>query len=374
MIAVIKIGIFLLNLFYSFVKLIPTKSKITMISRQSNTPSLEFLAVKEAAKAKHPNVKVVMLCRTLDNGVESTVADKIKYAFHMVTQMVHIASSSVVLLDSYCITVSILKHKKSLTVIQMWHSMGSMKKFGYTALDTGEGSQRELALAMKMHNNYDCVFASSDAYKEHLAKGMNVDIEKLVTMPLPRLDFLRNEEYAANTKMAILEKYPVLGEKKNVLYCPTFRKDERDFEAYLENLVNAINKEKYNLIVKLHPLSKVKLKGDTVTAEEFSSFQMLFAADYVISDYSCIVYEAAVRKIPLFFYNPDMSLYTESRGLAIDYEKELPGVISGDAKVIAKALDGAYDMESLKKFTQKYICCNGSATENIVKFIEQFLN
>ena len=36
---------------------------------------------------------------------------------------------------------------------------------------------------------------------------------------------------------------------------------------------------------------------------------MLFVADYVISDYSCIVYEAAVRDIPLYFYNYDMEEY-----------------------------------------------------------------
>ena len=101
MILIIKIGRLLLNVLYWFIKLIPTQKKVTMISRQSNTPSMEFEAIRSKMNEKYPEVKVVMLCRTLDGGVASTIGNKIQYGFHMLTQMVHIASSAVVLLDSY---------------------------------------------------------------------------------------------------------------------------------------------------------------------------------------------------------------------------------------------------------------------------------
>ena len=374
-IMIIKLGIVCLNVLYTLIKLLPVKNKVTMISRQSNEPSKEFWMIRKEIESRNNEVEVVFLCHTLDGGVASTVRDKIKYAFHMVIQMIHIATSKVVILDTYCMVVSILHHKKALKVIQMWHSMGTMKKFGYTSLDTEEGSKSELAYAMKMHRNYDYIFASSDAYKDHLAKGFNCDIRKIVTMPLPRLDLLKSSAYEKKVREKIYKKYPNLEEKPVILYVPTFRKHEEKFEKALQNLVDAIDYEKYNFVVKLHPLSKATVNDQVVQTNEFDSFDMLFIADYVISDYSCIVYEAAVRRIPLYFYNFDIELYTNGRGLAIDYERELPGVISKNAKEIVTAIEGKqYDMEKLGDFADKYVVPTEHATKNIVDFVFELMN
>lgn len=374
-ITIIKIGIVCLNALYMLIKLLPVKSKVTMISRQSNEPSKEFWLIRKEIESRHKGVEVVFLCHTLDGGVASTVMNKIKYAFHMITQMIHIATSKVVILDTYCMVVSILHHKKSLKVIQMWHSMGTMKKFGYTSLDTEEGSKSELAYAMKMHKNYDYIFASSDAYKDHLAKGFNCDVKKIVTMPLPRLDLLNSKTYERNIKDRVYKKYPQLKENPVILYVPTFRKHEEEFENALKNLADAVDYEKYSFVVKLHPLSKAVVDEKVIQAKEFDSFDMLFAADYVISDYSCIIYEAAVRRIPLFFYNFDMDLYTDGRGLAIDYYRELPSVISKDAKEIIRAIENEeYNIEKVGKFADKYVTPTEHATKNIVDFVFELMN
>ncbi len=371
----IKAGIAGLNAVYSVLKLLPAQRKITMLSRQSNVPSDEFRMIKKGINLRDKSVKVVFLCHTLDGGVNSTFADKVKYGLHMFVQMFHIATSKVVILDTYCIVISILSHKESLKVIQMWHSMGTMKKFGNTALDTKEGSKKELAYAMKMHNNYDYIFASAESYKEHLAGGFNCGIEKILTMPLPRLDLLNSEKYGSRVRERIYKEYPKLKEKPLILYCPTFRKEEEDFQAALRALTDAVDYNGYNFVVKLHPLSKAAVEEPVFCAEKFTSFEMLFAADYVISDYSCIVYEAAVRGIPLYFYNFDMDLYSDGRGLALDYEKEIPGPACQDAhKLIAAIETGEYDKERLKKFADKYVSPVKHATKDIVDFVFSLMN
>lgn len=369
-IGIIKAGIAVMNAVYVLMKLLPVRKKVTMLSRQSDEPSNEFLMVRKGIKLRDERVKVVLLCHTLEGGTNSSLSDKIRYGFHMFVQMFHIATSKVVILDSYCIAVSVLKHRKSLKVIQMWHSMGTMKKFGYTSLDTEEGSKSEIAYALKMHRNYDYIFASSEAYKDHLASGFGYDADKIMTMPLPRLDLLNSKKYEERVRERIYSRYPQLKEKPVILYCPTFRKNEEAFTRALKELAAAVNNEKYCFVAKLHPLSETSAEGNFITADEFSSFDMLFVADYVISDYSCIVYEAAVRHIPLYFYNFDMDFYTDGRGLAIDYYGELPGPISADAKVIAMEIEfGSYNMEALGKFAEKYVAPTKHATKDIVDFI-----
>ena len=375
MILVIKCARIILNFIYLFFKLLPTKNKITMISRQSNKPSQEFEMLRDKIVSFTSEVEVVMLCHTLDGGIKSKAVDRIRYGLHMFKQMYHIATSKVVILDSYCIAISILKHKKNVSIIQMWHSMGSMKKFGYTAIDTEEGSKKELAEAMRMHKNYDYVFASSEVYKDHLAKGFGCDIKKIITMPLPRVDLLKDVDYTDKVKNKVYNKYPKIKDKAVILYCPTFRKDERKFGNAVQKLIEEIDFERYQLVVKKHPLSKVELPNTVIQAEEISSFDMLFVADYVISDYSCIVYEAAVRDIPLYFYNYDMEEYIKNRGLAIDYMKELPGIISSDpARIIYSIENEPYDMERLRRFSEKYIVPTDNATSNITDFIFQCMD
>ena len=141
----------------------------------------------------------------------------------------------------------------------------------------------------------------------------------------------------------------------------------------MDALIRAADLEKYNLVIKLHPLSKTVVSGKAVTADEFSSFDMLFIADYMISDYSCIIYEAAVRDIPLFFYNFDMELYTDGRGLAIDYEKELPGAATGNAQELLGELEKPYDMKRLQSFAEKYVHPTDHATEDIAAFVLKYL-
>ena len=142
----------------------------------------------------------------------------------------------------------------------------------------------------------------------------------------------------------------------------------------MNKLISCIDFEKYNFVVKLHPLSKAKVNEEIIQAEEFSSFDMLFAADYIISDYSCIVYEAAALNLPLYFYNFDMDIYLKNRGLAVDYYAELPGIISSKPEDIISAIEnGAYDMDELKAFKNKYIRDTENAAGDIADFILRFV-
>ena len=368
----INIATFFLQCIYQCIKLCPVKNKVTMISRQGNEPSIDFQLVEQEIKKKSPLTEVVVLCRTLDGGVKATVFDKIKYGFHMFVQMYHIATSKVVLLDTYCIVVSLLKHRKSLKVVQMWHSMGTMKLFGYTALDSQEGSSRKLAESMHMHANYNYFVSASENYQDHLAKGFGCDESKAFICPLPRYDLLKSSAYKKEMQEKIFGRYPELRNKKRVLYCPTFRKNERLMEDALNGLVEHLP-EDYDLIVKLHPLSKFSIERENVwDLKGFSTFDALFVADYVISDYSCVIYEAGVMELPLCYYIFDFDEYTQKRGFAIDYMKEVKGVISKNPAEIMEAIQkDDFHMDEIHTFINKYIQETDHATEKLVDFLMQ---
>ena len=161
--------------------------------------------------------------------------------------------------------------------------------------------------------------------------------------------------------------------KENIIYAPTFRKDESQFSKYVNELINEIDTNKFNLIIKLHPLSKIKLKNkkeNVIVDKQFTTFDMLFVTNKLISDYSCVIYEAGVRNIPLYFYAYDLDKYENIRGLALDYN-ELPGYTSGNAKELASSLTKKYDMKYLKKFIKKYVENTKGCTQKIAELIDE---
>lgn len=352
-IILIKIGIFILNTIYFFIKLFPiNKNKVTFISRQSNEVSLDFTMIAKELKQQNENIKIVFLCKKLG----TSFSEKVKYCFHMVKQMYNIATSKVVILDSYCIPVCVLKQKKKLVVIQIWHALGSLKKFGYSSLDKKDGRNSKLAKAMKMHRNYTYILTSSNLSKKFFKEAFNARDEQMLVMNLPRVDFLKSKKEQEKMKIRFLEIYPETNnKKKNILYCPTNRKGQR---IPLEDMIKEIPFDKYNFIVKLHDGTEIIYVEDKKIQKNsnFTGMELLHIADYIITDYSAIVYEAAITQKPIYFYTYDYEEYQINRGTYIDYMGEMPGAICKDFKEIMKMIEeNQYDKEKEKNFCQKYV-------------------
>ena len=367
---IIRIGIYILNIIYFFMKLLPQRKKVVFLSRQSDSPSIDITMLQNKIAEMHPNYETVVLCKKLNKNWQSVI----NYCCHMMRQMYHLATADVAILDSYCIAVSILHHKKKLLIIQMWHSVGTMKKFGYSILDKPEGSSSKIAKLMKMHANYDYILAAGDGYKEHLANGFRYPLEKIVTLPLPRVELLKNSKYQNNTLQRIFKVYPELSAKKNILYVPTFRKiNDTAFLSALWELCQAVDYQKYNLIIKAHPLTDLTNfhAGRAIIDTEFTSAEMLSVSNIVISDYSCIIYEAAIMDLPIYFYTYDYESYMNSREIYMDYKAEIPGPMEYSAKALLTDINANnYNMDKLHAFLHKYVYTgNPHETEDIVNFI-----
>lgn len=369
-----------LNIVYGVFKLLPVQRKITYISRQSNTLPVDFGLVIQEMERRHLEYQTVVLIRMIGEGI----CGKIGYCLHIFRQMYHIATSEMVVLDTYCIAVSLLHQRDSLIVVQMWHALGAMKKFGYSILDKEEGTKRSLAEAMQMHKNYTYVFTSSEFCAPFFAEAFHVSARKMVVMPLPRLDLLKDVEYVENIKEHIYSRYPQLleGEKEILVYAPTFRKEGGNFEEEslklaAEKLASVIDHSRYQLVVKFHPLSNIVLRDSSVLQDwEFSTIDFCQIADAVILDYSAVMFEVALLGKPMYFYTFDYDSYMESRDVYIDFRKYIPGVITGEAQKLAEAIEHHdSDAGQQETFRDRMVSPSksGSYTRDVADFFEKVL-
>ena len=368
----IETGRAVLNVIYSLMKLRRVRNQVVFISRQSNAPSEDIMMIMRELSDRH--IKSIALCRKLEGGMVSTL----KYCLHMIKQMNCMSTSKVVVLDSYCIAASLLKQREETKLIQMWHALGAMKKFGLSILDKPEGRSSETARLMRMHANYDYIFTSSEKSRGAFAEAFGYAPEALTIMSLPRVDRLLDKGHDSELRDEILDAHSELANGRiNVLYVPTHRVGE-DMTCAVQALIDALDMTKFNLIIKTHPLTKLDIKESdgVITGSRFTSVDMLAVSDAVITDYSAITYEIALKGIPVYFYAYDKDSYLEGRSFYLDYDKDMPGPIFTDAVSLAEALLEGADEEQIakeKRFADEYISKQSGCTREIADFIQKLM-
>lgn len=354
-----------LSVLYALFSLLPQRRHIVCISRQSDSVPIDFRLIKEYCERRDPPWDVIILAKQLRNPAT--------YLIEMIRQVYYIATSRAVVLDSYCIVVGLLHDRIRVPVIQIWHSLGNMKRFGYTAFGTDEGHSEATARLMHMHEGYDAIATSSLSFADEFAAAFNAAPGKLFEAPLPRVDLLLDEQHRARQREAILATYPQLRERETIVYCPTFRKQPAANEAEAAAaLIDAVNFDHFNFVYKPHPVSKQVIDDPRVVTIPSGQFDALFVADVIISDYSTVIYEVGLLGIPVYLYAYDWDTYREKRGLTIDFENDVPALFTDDPGAIMKAIeDKDFDAEAYRVFENANVTLpeNASCTETICEVI-----
>lgn len=373
-----------LRIIYFFIKLFTfRKKRVFFISRQSNEISTNYKMLIDGLKKE--NIDSVVICKKIPTGLNSMLRNEKKsinimseifkifgYYFNMYKQMYYISTSKVVITDGYNITVSLLNHKKGTKVIQMWHSLAAIKKFGYQTIGFTDGLNPRVAKMLCMHKNYDYVISGSKAMNKYFAEAFNVDIKKVLDIGTPTIDLLLESDDKTVNKL--YDEYPVLKKKINLLYVPTFRNDGTN---NVNELIKDIDCNKYNLIVSLHPkdITKKADKMLRIDKDRYTTFDFMRVCDYVITDYSAVAVEASVLNKKVILYVYDYEKYSKENGLNIDLFKELPGCTFKNSKDMMNMLnEDKYNNEAFQKFRKKYITnLNGGCTKKLIKLIKENL-
>ncbi len=367
------IGKFLLQGLYFFLKLFPIQKKVVMLSRQSNKPSLDFELIQKEIKKRDKDIKIEILCKTL----KKSFKERIKYCFYIFKCMYHLATSRVCITDGYSIPISLLKHKKKLEVIQIWHASGAIKKFGYQSLGKKEGRGKKVAKIMNMHKHYSHVVAPSKKTAKFYMEAFGVKEKNIIINRLPRVDYIMEP-----LKKEILEKfykdYPIYKDKskKIILYIPTYRKNF-DSSAVVKRIVDNIDFNNFLFMLRLHPLDKNNGTKQYCIKKKYSTYDLLKIADYIITDYSAVAFEASLLLKPLYFYVYDIEKYQQSRGLNIDLLKEMRFCTSKDIRIILNQIKvNQYNFKKLEKWKKDYMGKYeyGKDTKKLVDFIFEYLD
>ncbi len=331
---------------------------VLFVSRQSNEISLDYQCLGKEYERR--NFLTSYLVKTLDR--EHIFA----YIIHVLKEIKQLAKCRICVLDGYDPVVSLLnfqcedvdqatsKRNEGLyleypskpVVLQLWHAFGAFKKFGFQAIGTDEGRSEQDAKQLKMHRNYSWIFCTGEACRKPFSEAFRYPIERILVFGRPEQDVLLR-------KASELRMFKNSQQRSKILFAPTLRRKNSlnsPFRClYQEDEWKTL--ERYAEVNwAFHPV-----ESKESTAE--NTRQLLLKSDYVVTDYSSIVYEAYLLNKKVIFYVPDIELYSKSPGLNVDLLSLKGIVFKEEEQLLTGLLDFVkgsreYPYETLEKFAR----------------------
>jgi len=359
-------------LFYTYFrmtnKVIDNKILFLSDSRKDLSGNFEFV-YNEIMKGKNKYEVTMLLKNKLST--KKTLKEKINLCKE-------IALSKYIFLDDFYPIIYALKLRKETELIQLWHAMGAFKTVGYSR--TGKpGGPESKSLT---HRGYTGAIVSSEKIRKNYAEAFAMDFEKVHALGVPRTDIFFDKKYEENAKKKIYKKYPVLKNKKVILFAPTFRGNGQktayydfnwlDFRKFKDSLG-----KNYICIIKLHPFINNKpdynFENDDFYLDLTSDREindLLFVTDILVTDYSSVIFEYSFFERPVVFFVPDLDDYRNSRDFYYPLENYTYGDIAKDEDELIKCIKKEkVNKKKLKEF-KDYFCssCDGKSTKKVVDY------
>lgn len=356
--------------FYLFKPFKLKENRITFISNRRNSISGNYESIyAELIKDKNIDIKTVL-------DTKESFISCFKYGYYL-------ASSKVILIDDYIRSVYEIRKRKDNYLIQVWHACGAFKAFGFSRLSR-EGCWPQDS---RSHRTYDYCLVSSRKVAKHYAEAFGMNVDRVIATGVPRTDIFFDEAYKREIRAKIFSTYPMLKDKKVILFAPTFRgssKKEGNYPHYRFDYKKIFESfgDEYRIIIKHHPHvnNKPVIENeykdrviDLSKNEELN--ELLFVTDILITDYSSVIFEAALLDIPMLFYAFDLDEYISRRGFYCEYISFIPGkLVENMDEIIDALLAGDFEADKIIEFKKDFFDdLDGKSGKRASEFIKRLM-
>lgn len=356
--------------FYLFKPFRLKENRITFISNRRNSISGNYESIyAELIKDKNIDIKTVL-------DTKESFISCFKYGYYL-------ASSKVILIDDYIRSVYEIRKRKDNYLIQVWHACGAFKAFGFSRLSR-EGCWPQDS---RSHRTYDYCLVSSRKVAKHYAEAFGMNVDRVIATGVPRTDIFFDEAYKREIRAKIFSTYPMLKDKKVILFAPTFRgssKKEGNYPHYRFDYKKIFESfgDEYRIIIKHHPhvnnkpVIEKEYKDRVIDLSKNEELnELLFVTDILITDYSSVIFEAALLDIPMLFYAFDLDEYISRRGFYCEYISFIPGkLVENMDEIIDALLAGDFEADKIIEFKKDFFDdLDGKSGKRASEFIKRLM-
>lgn len=235
-------------------------------------------------------------------------------------------------------------------LVNLWHGM-PLKGMGFAHVSLVR-DERSLHRLKRSSEVTSMLISTSQIASGSLVSCFHIDPRRIAITGQPRNDYLFGCPHEARRLLETVVGHS-LDCKRVIMYLPTFRRgsgykdgvphgEQADhflkdhaartkMEAFLE-------REGAVLVAKMHPLEEAVLRGERhdsnicvirdsiMTDRLVDLYQILAAADVLLTDYSSVHFDFLLLDRPMAFFVPDLADYEASRGFVLTpYDFWTPG-------------------------------------------------
>lgn len=355
-------------------RLLPIKkNRVSFITSRTSTPTGNLKAIYETVKTDQ-GIETKVLCHNPDT--LSNIKNLFKFLCLFMT-------SKIVYVDDYYHFISYIKCKKPTKIIQLWHGVGAFKTFGFSRIH----KDSKLEVYSANHRQYDYAIVSSDDVVDYYAEAFGINSQNVLPLGSPRCDALIDIDYQAKVSDKFYSAYPHLKGKKILLFAPTFRGGGNGdayypVEKFDVDKVLDILGDDWAVVVKLHPYSKETFecspnhKNQFADCFEWDVNDVLIMTDFLVTDYSSVIFEAALLDKPMVFLAFDEEEFANKRDSFLEFRHFVPStIVDTDEKAALFVKDNNVDMQKIADFKNRAFGNNcGKACNNMLELTKQIIN
>ncbi len=264
--------------------------------------------------------------------------------------------------------------------VQTWHGFPLKRIEG----DAAGALPEDYLRAAKHDSQMSDLFLSNSRFLTEIYRRGFWYQGEVLEEGFPRNDILRGEHPQIVEK--VRKGLGLSGDKRLLLYAPTFRKDQGldaydvDFSRCAKALSETFGGE-WMVLLKLHPNIAEKaeeLKYDPLVVRNASLWpdiqELYLAADALLTDYSSVMFDFMATGKPCFLYVNDLEAYRGDRNFYFDMGK-LPYPLAENNEELLKAIsEFSQEEQSVReeKFQQEFgLRETGRAAKATVDWIEK---
>lgn len=307
------------------------------------------------------------------HGIRKVKTMSIRYFYEMCTAKVIITNFR---------TTDFFIKRKNQYYIQTWHSSLRLKRIEKDAIKYLP--KQYVEMAKKDSGKCDLLLSGCGYSTEIFRRSFWYDGE-IFTHGTPRNDVFFQKGIVDKDKL--LYQLNIERGTKIVLYAPTFRKNN-DLTVYnldYKALVKALKKKfggNWICLIKLHPHLlpySQQLRSAAGDVKDVTSFhdiqQLLYITDFLITDYSSLMFDYSITNKPCYLYVPDEMEYMKKERELYFKLSEIPFIkaySNQDLSEKIQQLDLVQYQKSLKSFHHRIGSYEtGRACEKLLNRIEE---
>jgi CDP-glycerol glycerophosphotransferase (TagB/SpsB family) len=276
-----------------------------------------------AIRRARPDLPIVTLLEPYSYGLSG----KLAYLLRLVRGTYLLRTSSLFVIDNAYLPVHVARHRAGTTVVQVWHAVGALKRFGADVAGGLRGPERQF-----LHRHYDYVVCAGERSREPWSRAFRTPLDRVLPLGVARTDFFFDPAALAAARERIVRAYPALRDGRVIVYAPTFRgrgRGKQPAPGFDPAAVRAALPEDHRLALKSHPNLDprlVRTEGfDAVIDPSVEMNEVFAAADVLVTDYSSSIFEWALLRRPLVLLTSDLAAYEQDPGLYLDPRADLIG-------------------------------------------------